>query len=467
MNKKLIYDLIVLGGGSGGLGCARRASQYGAKVLVVESGRLGGTCVNVGCVPKKVMWHAATAGEWLHDMKDYGYDVEPKPFNWKLIKDKRDAYVTRLNGIYARNLDKDNVEKVEGHAKFVNSNTIQVDNKNFEGKNIVIAVGGHPTFPKDIPGYELGISSDGFFELEDLPKRTAIVGSGYIGVELAGILNGLGSEVQLLIRSKALLRKFDREIVNALDEEMIKSGVNIRRETQIVKVEGEKGKELTLNLTDGSTTKVDCLIWAIGREPNVENLGLKEAGVKTKKNGTIIVDAMQSTNVDNVFALGDVCGKAELTPVAIAAGRKLAARLFNNEPYAKLDYNSIPTVIFSHPPIGTCGISEEEAAEKYGAASLSVYTSRFTNMYHAMTERKSPTLMKVITVKPDEKVVGIHLFGIAVDEMMQGFGLAVKLGITKAQLDSVIAIHPTGAEEVVTMRGPRGYKNWLDVQPKL
>ncbi|KAI9229316.1 MAG: hypothetical protein DHS80DRAFT_14192 [Piptocephalis tieghemiana] len=462
---KTIYDYLVIGGGSGGLASARRAASYGVKVGIIESsGRLGGTCVNVGCVPKKVMWNTAFVRETLHDAPEYGYDLGtkdggPPKLNWELIKEKRDAYVHRLNGIYARNLDKDSVEYITGRASLLRPGVVKVGDQELRAKNILIAVGGKPTFP-DIPGANLGISSDGFFDLEHQPRRVAVVGAGYIAIELAGIFNALGTKTTLMTRHSHILRTFDPMLQDALLEEMTKSA-GIRHLPHTHAKSLAKTSSGTLEFTysqDGSPDPIkeefDCVLWAIGRHPDVTDLNLKQLGVDQDPKGHIKVDQWQATSVPGIFALGDVCGHAELTPVAIAAGRKLSDRLFGGPSFSacKLDYTNIPTVVFSHPTIGTVGLTEPQAREKFGDDQIKVYSSKFVNMYFAMTQHKGPTCYKVIVQGPQEKVVGIHMLGLASDEILQGFGVAIKMGATKADLDSCVAIHPTAAEELVTLR---------------
>lgn len=446
------FDYLVIGGGSGGLASARRAAHYGAKVAVIESGRLGGTCVNVGCVPKKVMWNAASVAEALHDARDYGFEVKPGPFDWNRVKVARDAYVKRLNDIYARNLGMDGVTSIEGYAKFVGPKTVEVDGERHSGDHVCIAVGGRPRWP-NIPGGELGISSDGFFELERLPEKVAVVGAGYIAVELAGIFNTLGAEVTLFIRHDHFLRSFDAMVRETLMETMLNAGVNVETGREVVRV--DRLDDGRLSITESRGAKVepfDEIVWAIGRVPNTDELNLPSTEVKTDDGGNIPVDAFQNTNVDGIYAVGDVTGKYPLTPVAIAAGRKLSDRLFGGKSDAKLDYENIPTVVFSHPPIGTVGLTEDEAHQLYGTDGVKCYTTRFTNMYHALTERRAPTAMKLICVGAHEKVVGVHVIGLGADEMMQGFGVAVRMGATKADFDRTVAIHPTAAEELVTLR---------------
>ncbi|XP_072180636.1 glutathione reductase, mitochondrial-like [Diadema setosum] len=445
------YDYLVLGGGSGGIASARRATEFGVTAAVIEYKRLGGTCVNVGCVPKKVMFNTAMHMEMIHDHKDYGFDVDFKGFDWGVIKTKRDAYVKRLNGIYEANLGKAKVDYINGFGKFTPDGCVEVNGQKFKGRHTMIAVGGEPTFP-DVPGAEHGISSDGFFELENLPKKTAVVGAGYIAVEMAGILKELGSDVSLFIRRDQALRNFDSMISASVTESIEEQGINLVKKSSPVSVVKEADGTLTYNTTAGTFSGFDCLLWAVGRHALTKNLGLEHVGVKTDAKGDIIVDEFQNTTTPNIYALGDVCGKALLTPVAIAAGRRLAHRLFNNQTDLKLDYSNIPTVVFSHPPIGTVGLTEAEAIAKFGADNIKVYKSTFRNLYFAMTEREQKTRMKLVCAGPEEKVVGLHMQGLACDEMLQGFSVAVKMGATKAQFDDTVAIHPTSSEELVTMR---------------
>ncbi|KNC77390.1 glutathione reductase (NADPH) [Sphaeroforma arctica JP610] len=453
------YDLLVIGGGSGGIATARRCAEYGAKVGVAVGGVIGGTCVNVGCVPKKVMFMAASHMEGIHDLPGYGFDVDFKKFDWGNLKTKRDAYIKRLNGIYDRNLNNSGVDQITGYAKFVDKNTLEISGKHYSADRILVAVGGTPSMPSEEAcpgGAKYGIDSDGFFELEELPKKTVVSGAGYIAVEMAGILAALGSDVTLCIRHDHALRTFDQDVQELLLEELANTGVKVAKRTQVVEaVLAENGtKTLTLDNEGTKSTMegVECMLWAIGRHPLTKQLNLEAAGVETSKKGHINVDEFQNTNVDTVFALGDVTGKWELTPVAIAAGRKLAARLYNGDLNSKLEYHDICTVVFSHPPIGTCGYTEEEAKKIYGEKNIKIYKSTFTNMYHAMTERKTKTLMKLVCVGTEEKVVGMHIMGIGADEMTQGFGVAIKMGATKKDFDNSVAIHPTAAEELVTMR---------------
>ncbi|XP_043400369.1 glutathione reductase, mitochondrial isoform X3 [Chelonia mydas] len=430
------FDYLVLGGGSGGLASARRAAELGARVAVVEHQRLGGTCVNVGCVPKKVMWNTAVHFEFIHDHADYGFETPDVKFNWRVIKEKRDAYVSRLNGIYQNNLNKAHIETIHGHAAFTSDPepTVEVSGKKYTAPHILIATGGRPSVPHDseIPGASLGITSDGFFELEELPRRSVVVGAGYIAVEIAGILSTLGSKTSLLIRHDKV-------------KSVTKSPLGLLEVTVISSAPGHKPTVSTI-------PDVDCLLWAIGRDPNTEGLNLDKLGLKLDAKGHIVVDEFQNTSRKGIYAVGDVCGKALLTPVAIAAGRKLAHRLFEGKQDSKLDYSNIPTVVFSHPPIGTVGLTEEEAISTYGRENVKVYMTSFTPMYHAVTQRKTKCVMKLVCAGKEEKVVGLHMQGLGCDEMLQGFAVAVKMGATKASFDETVAIHPTSSEELVTLR---------------
>jgi len=490
------FDLLVIGGGSGGLACARRSAQYGKLVDIIEPKRLGGTCVNVGCVPKKVMYNAASLAESMNDLLDYGFSLDVKGFDWSIMKSKRDEYVRRLNANYESFLKKDEVQYIRGTAKFVDAHTLDVNGEVLTSPHIVIATGTRPATPS-FTGGDLCIDSDGVFELSKLPKRVAIIGAGYIAVEFAGVFRGLGSEVTMLVRGGSLLRHFDSFVTTALEEEMRADGVNILIHTHVNAIHrtgrvtasscapadpsdqkmptSEKAahavsaalkasaqhydQQLTVEVSEEKTpgtcrllSSFDIVLFAGGRTPNTD-IGLDKAGVKLQPDGFIAVDEMQNTNVDGVYALGDVAGHDLLTPVAIAAGRKLAARLFYNQSDSKMDHEFIPTVVFSHPaPIGTVGLTEEAAAKRYGTSRIKIYNTRFTNMYYALTSRKSQTRMKLVCVLPEERVVGLHIYGMSADEMLQGFAVAVKMGATKAQLDSCCAIHPTAAEELVTMR---------------
>ena len=445
-----VFDLISVGGGSGGLACAQRAAEYGARTAVIEPHRLGGTCVNVGCVPKKVMWNAAGVALSLHDAADYGFDVKLGLSDWAELKRKRDAYVLRLNGIYERNLAAKGVAYVRGAARIVDARSIEVNGRRFSARHLVVATGGRPMLPK-IPGAQFGISSDGFFDLEARPQRVAVVGSGYIACELAASFQELGSEVQQFIRKDRLLTNFDVMLGKSLMREVRARGMIVHEGFVPAALREASGKK-TLVAEDGREfAGFDCVLWAIGREANVADLGLERAGVALDDNGYVITDGFQNTNVGGVYAIGDVTGRAALTPVAIAAGRRLSDRLFGGKPDRHLEYSMIPTVIFTHPPIGTVGATEAEARARHGDA-VKAYVADFTPMYHALTTRKTHTDMKLVCVGPEQRIVGCHILGTGADEMLQGFAVAIRMGATKADFDDTVAIHPTSAEELVTMR---------------
>ncbi|MDH3325249.1 MAG: glutathione-disulfide reductase [Gammaproteobacteria bacterium] len=445
------FDLIALGGGSGGLSVAEKAASYGKKCAVVEPDRLGGTCVNRGCVPKKVMWNAANINHFMQIASSYGFDIEKKGFDWTALVSKREEYIKNINDWYINYLADSDIEHISGVGKFIDKNTIEVNGERYTADHIVISVGGEPTVP-EVQGAELGITSDGFFELTQQPKRVVIVGSGYIAVEIAGVLNTLGSEVTLLLRGQHILGRFDALIRETLTEEMINSGINILSCISLDSITKTDSGQLTIKGAKGHhITDVDSLIWAIGRRPVSDKLNLSAADINVDKQGYIPTDEFQNTNQPGVYAIGDVTGQAALTPVAIAAGRRLGDRLFGGQPDRKVDYSNIPSVVFSHPPIATIGLTEGEARKKHGDA-VKIYQTRFTPMFYSLTEHDQKTAMKLVTVGAHEKIIGCHIIGQAADEMMQGFAVAIKMGATKKDFDDTIAIHPTSGEELVTMR---------------
>ena len=446
------YDYIVIGGGSGGIASANRAAMHGAKVILFEGKEVGGTCVNVGCVPKKVMWYGAQVAETLHRYAgEYGFDVTINKFDFATLKANRQAYIDRIHGSYERGFDSNGVERVYEYARFVDPHTVEVAGERYTAPHILIATGGHALYP-NIPGSEYGITSDGFFELDEVPKRTAVIGAGYIAIEVAGVLNALGSDTHLFVRKDRPLRTFDKDIVDVLVDEMAKSGPTLHTHANVTEVVKNADDSLTISFDNGETITVDCLIWAIGRAANTSGFGLEKTGVKLTEKGTIYSDEFENTSVPGIYALGDVTGKLDLTPVAVKAGRQLSERLFNNKADAKLDYTDVATVVFSHPVIGSVGLTEEKAIAKYGEENIKVYKSSFTPMYTALGDNRQPSTMKLVTLGEDEKIIGLHGIGYGVDEMIQGFSVAIKMGATKADFDNTVAIHPTGSEEFVTMR---------------
>ncbi len=445
------FDLAVIGGGSGGLAAAQRAAEYGARVVLIESGPLGGTCVNVGCVPKKIMWNAAELGAALHDAPGYGFQLQLSGHDWGHLKAGRDAYVHRLNGIYAANLAKRQIELVRARASFLDAHTLSAAGRAFSAEHTIIATGGRPLLPP-IPGAELGITSDGFFALPARPQRVAIAGSSYIAVELAGIFSGLGSDTTLILRGETVLRSFDAMLGQATLVSLRARGVQIV--TGVVPGRLGRAADGTLEpqAADGRRLgRFDALVWAIGRVAAVEDLALDRADVALTGQGFIRTDKFQTTSAPRIYAIGDVTGCVQLTPVAIAAGRRLSDRLFGGQPERHLDYENIPTVIFGHPPIGTVGLTEQEARERYGA-NVSIFRSSFVPLYHALTDEKVRVEMKLVTHGPEQRIVGLHVVGEGADEMLQGFAVALRMGATKKDFDDTVAIHPTSAEEFVTMR---------------
>jgi glutathione reductase (NADPH) len=446
------FDVVVIGGGSGGLAAAQRAAEYGARAVVIESGRLGGTCVNVGCVPKKIMWNAAELGGALTDAPEYGFRLDRAGHDWLLLKHKRDVYIKRLNDIYAANLERRKVELVRARASFVDGQGVTAAGRVLRADHIIIATGGRPRLP-GIPGAELGITSDGFFGLEALPQRVAVAGSSYIAIELAGIFASLGSETTLVMRGDTALKTFDAMLGEVTVAMLAEHGVRIVTHAVPKALARAAHGALELTTMDGRRLGPhDSVLWAIGRGACVDDLALAKVAVGRDVQGFIDTDKYQASSAPGIYAIGDVTGRVQLTPAAIAAGRRLAERLFGGQSGRYLDYENIPTVIFGHPPIGSVGLSEKAARERYGATEVRVFRSRFVPLYHALTEAKPNAEMKLITAGPEQRIVGLHVVGEGADEMLQGFAVAVRMGATKRDFDDTVAIHPTSAEEFVTMR---------------
>ena len=450
--KQQNFDLIVIGGGSGGLAVAEKAAQFGKTVAVIEGHKMGGTCVNNGCVPKKVMWYAANLAHAVDDANNYGIPSERGKTDWIKLTSARENYIKNINEYWNGYVKDSGIAHIQGYAQFVNETTIEVNEAHYQSDHIVIATGGKPIVPP-VAGAELGITSDGFFTLTEQPKRVAVIGGGYIGVELSGVLRALGSDVSIIAREERIMERFDPMMSEILTKEMQQQGIRIHTSFQVSALSKSAEGIVISDANEQSLAGYDTVIWAVGRAPNTRYLNLESTGVTVERNGVVPVDEYENTNVKGIYAIGDITGKMALTPVAIAAGRKLAERLFNNQPESKVDYENIPSVVFSHPPIATVGISEVEARRQYGN-TVTIYKSDFTPMRQAFSKSGGTTAMKLVCAGSNEKIVGIHLIGDNVDEMLQGFAVAVKMGATKADFDNTIAIHPSSAEELVTMKVP-------------
>jgi len=443
------FDIIAMGGGSGGLAVTQRAAEYGARAAVIEQGRLGGTCVNAGCVPKKVLWNAAHIVEGARDAAGYGISLPEAKVDWEDMRNRRDAYIVRLNGVYARNLEKRGVVHISGRATFQDAHTVVVGSNRYTADHIVVATGGQPLRPA-LPGQELGLTSDEFFAMNSRPNRVAVIGSGYIAVEIAGVLNAFGSKVELVARGDTVLREFDTLVQSALMREMRSAGIEFHLNTLTASLAQDAGG-IHLTSADGSRLGgFDAVIWALGRQPSTADLQLERAGLRTDAQGFLRTDAYQQTTVASIYAIGDVTGRSALTPVAIAAGRRLADRLFNGQIDRHLDYSGIPTVVFSHPPVGTVGLTEAQARADH--AHVEIKTTAFVPMYYALTERRQRCEMKLVLAGAEQRVVGCHIVGDGADEMLQGFAVAMRMGATLKDFQNTVAIHPTNAEELVTMR---------------
>ncbi|OJF91908.1 glutathione-disulfide reductase [Alkalibacterium sp. 20] len=453
MTKHYDYDYLVIGGGSGGIASANRAAMHGARVALIEEDQLGGTCVNLGCVPKKVMWYVAEMMESIHSYAtDYGIELEHEPvFNYKKMMDNREKYISFLHKAYKKGLDSNNITLIKGRATFIDDSTVEVAGQEITASHILIATGGKPK-RLSIPGGDLGIVSDDVFRLEELPKSIAVIGGGYIGVEMSGIFNALGVETHLFVRKPAPLYNFDSIICEGFQAISASEGRHIHVNKKVIRVEQKDSKILCLHFEDGTTHETEQVLWATGRVPNTKGLNLEAAGVNLYPGGYVEVDRFQNTTGDNIYSVGDVTGRAELTPVAIAAGRYLSERVFNDKKDEYLDYNNIPTVIFTHPPIGTVGMTEEQVRDEYPEEAIKIYKTEFTSMHSSITDNRQKMYMKLVCVGRNEKVVGLHGIGKGMDELLQGFTVAIQMGATKKDFDRTIAIHPTAAEEFVTMK---------------
>ncbi|QEA12827.1 glutathione-disulfide reductase [Comamonas flocculans] len=451
------FDLFVVGGGSGGVRAARFAGQRGVRVALAESGRMGGTCVNVGCIPKKLYSYAAEYAEGFADARGYGWSLPGEPvLDWELLKANRARSIGQLNAIYENLMTSAGVERMQGHARLVDAHTVQVQHADgrvthHSAATIVLATGGAPWVP-ELPGRELVITSDDIFDLPRFPRRLAVVGGGYIASEFASIFRGMGSEVVQLYRGEQILRGFDDEVRNFAAQEMGKAGVDIRCHADVVRVEAA-GEGRRLILKDGSALEADVVLYATGRRAATADLGLEVAGVRLADNGAIEADARFATSVPGIYAVGDVVGRKELTPVALAEAMALVDQLFGPAPgkaARTMDYDNIATAIFTHPPIGTVGLSEAQARER--CAKVRIYRSDFRPLQHSLSGRSERTLVKLVVDDASDRVLGAHIVGADAGEIIQGFAVALQCGATKAQFDATIGIHPTSAEEFVTLR---------------
>ena len=441
-------DYIVLGGGSGGLASAFRAARHGARVALLEPRALGGTCVNLGCVPKKAMWYAAQLAQDLDRARAYGFDIEPGSLDWPRFIVRRQGYIERIHAGYRVRLEQAGIEVITAHGHLLAADRVDAQGRILEAPHVLVATGGRPR-RLTTPGFEKGMVSDDFFDLRACPSSVAVIGGGYVGVELASVLHALGAQVDMYARS-TLLSHFDAELGEALATSMRADGIGVHLHAGVPELREQDGGLRLEGVAAGNAAPYERVLWAIGRIPNTERIGLDAVPLQRDADGHVRTDDFQNTSVPGVYAVGDVTGREALTPVAIAAGRRLADRLFGGQADAHLDYANIPSVVFAHPPLGMVGLSEAQAQERHGDA-VRVYRVRFTPMQSALSDHPQQSLMKLVCAGPDERVVGVHLFGPGSDEMLQGFAVAVKMGARKADLDATVAIHPTAAEELVLM----------------
>lgn len=445
--SKFDYDLIVIGGGSGGVRAARISATHGAKVAICEEYRYGGTCVIRGCVPKKMFVYASHFHEEFIDSASYGWDIEAKGFNWKKLIANKDQEIDRLNGIYGNLLKNAGCEVFDGRGELIDRNTVKIGDQTFTAERILVATGGTPFMPS-IPGIEHGITSNEAFYLDELPKSAVVVGGGYIAVEFAGIFNGLGVDTTLVYRGKQILRGFDQDVADHLSAEIQKKGITLKLNSDIETIELVDGQK-QLTYKDGSTQTVDQIMYATGRAPNTKDLGLEKTGVELGRKGEVLVNTESQTNIENIFAVGDVTDRIALTPVATMEGHAFADSVYGNNPRIP-DHDNVPSAVFSQPPVGSVGLSEEQAIEKYG--KVDIYKSEFRILKHTLTENTERTFMKLIADTATDKVVGVHMVGPDAAEIMQGIAIAVKAGAKKADFDATVGIHPSTAEEFCTMR---------------
>ena len=445
------FDLFVIGAGSGGVRAARFAAGFGARVAVAESRYLGGTCVNVGCVPKKLLVYGAHFAEDFEQAQGFGWTLGSAKFDWATLIANKNREIERLNGIYRNLLVNSGVTLLEGHARIVDAHSVELGGKRYSAEHILIATGGWPQIP-DVPGHEHAIGSNEAFFLEQLPKRVLVVGGGYIAVEFASIFNGLGADTSLLYRGDLFLRGFDKAVRLHLQDELNKHGVNLQFNSDIARIDKQADGSLRATLKDGRVLEADCIFYATGRRPMLDNLGLENTQVELDERGFIKVDEQYQTRTPSILAIGDVIGRVQLTPVALAEGMAVSRRLFKPEEYRKVDYQLIPTAVFSLPNIGTVGLSEEQAKEE--GYSVKVFESRFRQMKLTMTESQERTLMKLVVDTATDRVLGCHMVGPDAGEIVQGLAVALKAGATKQLFDETIGVHPTAAEEFVTMRTP-------------
>ena len=441
------FDLLTIGAGSGGVASSRRAGSYGARVAICEELRVGGTCVLRGCVPKKLLVYGAQFADAFADAEGFGWTVSPADFDWPKLIAAKDKEIGRLSQIYINMLNNSGVKIIDGHAALTDPHTVEVAGRTYTAENILIATGSWPETP-DIPGIEHVISSNEALDLEELPRHIVIVGGGYIAVEFAGIFNGFGSEVVELIRRPELLYGFDDDVRMALGEEMRRRGVDIRGRSQVARID-KAARGYTVTTTAGDKIETDLVMYATGRKPNIKAMGLAEIGVRINEAGAVIVDEWQRSSISNIYAVGDVTDRINLTPVAIAEGRAIAETLFNNNPI-KMDHADVPSAVFSQPPIGAVGLTEEQARQKYG--EVDVYMARFKPMKNTLSGREERTLMKLVVDARSDRVLGCHMLGPDAPEIVQGLAVAIKCGATKRQFDHTVGIHPSAAEEFVTMR---------------